>query len=149
MFSVHPFYAEDLAFAAGFSLDWEKLHNSSIMISGASGLIGTFIVDVLMYKNFHDGLNCKIYALGRNLRKAQERFSDYSKNEYFTFIPHDINLPLQNFVDKADYIFHLASNTHPRDYASDPTGTILTNIIGLNNLLDFGRKHRLHCGQFF
>lgn len=105
---------EDLVFAAEASLDWEKLHNSSVLISGASGLIGTFIVDVLMYKNSHDGLNCKIYALGRNLRNAQERFSHYSQNEYFKFIPHDINIPLQNFDEKADTFFTLPA-THTQE----------------------------------
>ena len=34
-----------------------------------------------------------------------------------------------------DYVLHLASNTHPVAYATDPIGTITTNVIALNNLL--------------
>ena len=77
MFSSHPLYLEDVQLTAGLNLNWDKLKDSTLLISGASGLIGTFIVDVIMYKNVHEGLNCRIYALGRNVKKAQERFSSY------------------------------------------------------------------------
>lgn len=141
MFSSHHLYIEDVEFTAGLNLDWDKLKDSSILISGASGLIGTFIVDVIMHKNINEGLNCKIYALGRNAGKAQERFSSYMNDEHFTFTPQDINSPLKDFHGTADYVLHLASNTHPADYAADPVGTILTNIVGLNNLLSFSTEH--------
>lgn len=40
-----------------------------------------------------------------------------------------------------DYILHLASNTYPMPYSTDPIGTITTNIIGVQNLLDFVVEH--------
>ena len=45
-----------------------------------------------------------------------------------------------------DYILHLASNTHPMQYSTDPIGTITTNIIGVQNLLDFAVEH--HASRF-
>lgn len=45
-----------------------------------------------------------------------------------------------------DYILHLASNTHPLQYSTDPIGTITTNIIGVQNLLDFAVDH--HTTRF-
>ena len=141
MFSSHHLYLEDVQLTANLNLSWDKLKDSTILISGASGLIGTFIIDVLMHKNLHEGLNCKIYALGRNSAKAHARFASYMNDEHFTFTAHDINYPLQRFDGTADYVLHLASNTHPADYAADPVGTILTNIIGLNNLLSFSTEH--------
>ena len=50
-------YREDIKYVAGLDLPWEKLSNKSILITGASGLIGSFLIDVLMEKNLH-GLNC-------------------------------------------------------------------------------------------
>ena len=141
MFNSHNLYIEDVNLIAGLNLEWDNLRNSSILISGATGLIGTLLVDVIMHKNLHDGLNCKIYALGRSSNKAHERFSDYFGDEHFTFIAHDINTPLVNFSENPEYVLHMASNTHPKDYASDPVGTILTNILGLNNLLRFSTEH--------
>jgi nucleoside-diphosphate-sugar epimerase len=43
---------------------------------------------------------------------------------------------------KIDYILHLASNTHPMLYSTDPIGTITTNIIGVQNMLEFSVKHK-------
>ena len=45
-----------------------------------------------------------------------------------------------------DYIIHAASNTHPIDYSLDPIGTISSNVIGTNNLLEYGVKH--NCNRF-
>lgn len=55
-------YREDIKYVAGLDLPWEKLSNKSILITGASGLIGSFLIDVLMEKNLH-GLKCKVYHL--------------------------------------------------------------------------------------
>ena len=141
MFCAHHSYIQDVQNTAALNIDWEKLHDSSILISGASGLIGTFLVDVLMFRNEKYGMNCRIYALGRSFTRAQKRFHDYFSNDKFTFTPHDINEPLKDFPGNCDYVMHMASNTHPADYAADPVGTILTNITGLNNLLRFATEH--------
>ncbi|MBQ8007619.1 MAG: NAD-dependent epimerase/dehydratase family protein, partial [Lachnospiraceae bacterium] len=55
---------------------------------------------------------------------------------------YDVKEPLaSDSIEKVDYILHLASNTHPMQYSTDPIGTITTNIIGLQNLLDFAVDH--------
>ena len=139
-------YREDIIYVADLELPWEKLNNKSILITGASGLIGSFLIDVLMEKNSH-GLNCKVYALGRNLDKAKNRFQKYWASSLFEFVSHDINEPLElDNVDQVDFVVHLASNTHPVAYATDPIGTVTANIIGTNNLLKFAVKH--HAKRF-
>ena len=44
-------YLEDVNYVANLNLPWEKLNNKSIMISGATGLIGSMLVDIIMSKN--------------------------------------------------------------------------------------------------
>lgn len=134
-------YQEDVAYVAALDLPWESLKNKSFLISGASGLVGSCLIDVLMKRN-EDGLNCKVYALGRNEKKAKERFEYCWESELFQFIPYDINLPLErDDIGTVDYVLHLASNTHPVAYATDPIGTITTNIIGTYNMLEFAVAH--------
>ena len=137
-----PEYREDVEYVASLPLPWEKLKGKGIMITGASGLIGSFLIDVLMSRNARNDMNCKIYATGRNLQKGEERFKNYLSNKDFHFIPLDIN---ESIIDSShlgtDYILHLASNTHPVQYATDPIGTIKTNIIGLFNLLDLAANN--------
>ena len=131
-------YQEDLKKIAELDLPWEKLENSSFMISGATGMIGTFMIDALLAKD----IGIKIYALGRNAEKARERFDSYFDREDFEFISCDINMPLDIDVESVDYIFHAASSTHPRAYATVPISTITANIIGTNNLLAFAAEHK-------
>lgn len=135
-------YLYDIGYIANSKIPWNKQKDSKILLSGATGLIGSFLIDVIMEKNINDNLNCTIYALGRNEEKFKNRFSKYIDNPLLKFRQYDIKQQL-HFDDLAtvDYVLHLASNTHPLLYATDPIGTITTNIIGLQNLLEFAVKH--------
>jgi nucleoside-diphosphate-sugar epimerase len=138
----HPLYLEDIKKVASQSLPWEKLKNKSLLISGSTGLIGSFLTDVFMYMNHEHGLHCKIYALGRNEEKAKARFAYCFGSPLFMFIPYDVNLPfVRDDIGDVDFVLHLASNTHPIAYSTDPIGTITTNIIGTQNMLDFAYTH--------
>lgn len=140
-------YMEDVRYVAALNLPWEKLQDKSLMLSGATGMIGSFLVDVVFEKNLVDGLNCTVYALGRNEEKAKARFSKFAADPHFVFIPYDVKLPFERRdLGTVDYILHLASNTHPMQYSTDPIGTITTNIIGVQNLLDFAVEH--HSARF-
>lgn len=135
-------YQEDVRYIASLNLPWEKLNNKSILISGASGLIGSCFIDTIMRRN-KEGMNCKVYALGRSIEKANKRFEYCWNSSLFEFIKYDINQPLiKNNIDTIDYVVHLASNTHPVAYATDPIGTITTNIIGTNNMLKFAVENQ-------
>jgi UDP-glucuronate decarboxylase len=137
-------FQEDVAHVAALDLPWQQLQDKSILISGATGLIGSFLVDVIMKRNADYGMNCSVYALGRNEDKAKERFADFLGGKWLQFVQYDINEPLQDDDFAAvDYAVHLASNTHPVAYATDPIGTITTNIIGVKNMLDFCTNHQV------
>ena len=134
-------YLDDVQYVAGLKLPWEKLNNKTIMISGATGLVGSFLVDVLMEKNQSEDLGCTVYALGRNEQKAKKRFSKYTDDPRLVFIPYNVNQPfVRDDLGTIDYVLHLASNTHPMQYSTDPIGTITTNVIGLQNMLEFAVK---------
>lgn len=130
-------------------LNFSNFKDNSILITGGTGLIGSFLIDVLMYRNniFKD--NIKIYMLSRSEEKIKKRFSHYpieklSSNNTgnLIYISEDVTKPFQ-FNNHFDYIIHGASNTHPKAYATDPIGTITTNVIGLNNLLEYGFIHNV------
>lgn len=135
-------YMDDIEHVEALSLPWEKLQDKTVMLSGATGLLGSFLIDVIMEKNITSNLNCTVFALGRNAGNAKQRFSKYAAAEHWRFIPHDVKLPLgSEEIGTVDYVLHLASNTHPIQYSTDPIGTITTNITGLQNMLDFAVKH--------
>lgn len=138
---ANDLYWEDIKLIAAVDLPWDKLHDKSVCLSGATGLLGSFLIDVLMQKNTK-GLDCTVYALGRSEEKASKRFSQWWGNKNLIFLPCDVNFPItRNEIKSIDYVLHLASNTHPMQYSTDPIGTISTNIIGLQNMLDFASTH--------
>ena len=134
-------YLEDVKRIADLDLPWDKFHGKSVMFSGATGMLGSFLVDVLMIKN-EEGLDCTVYELGRSEEKAKDRFSKWIGNPYLIFIPYDVKKPLtRGDLGTIDYVLHMASNTHPLQYSTDPIGTITTNVIGVQNMLEFAIEH--------
>lgn len=135
-------YMEDVKSVGELDLPWDKLRGKSVLLSGATGLLGSFLIDVLLEKNDTDSLDCFVYALGRDGGKARKRFSKHILDRHFSFISYDIKKPfVRDNLGKVDYVLHLASNTHPLQYSTDPIGTITTNIIGVQNMLDFAVEH--------
>lgn len=135
-----PTYRKDLLTAIGATKGIEKLRGSSVMITGATGLIGSFVVDMLLEYNRLEAANIHIYALGRSLRRLENRF-DGAITEYLHFVEHDVNQK-PKFDFQVDYIIHAASNAFPASFAEDPVGTILNNVFGTQYLLDYAKDHR-------
>ena len=132
----HPLYREDVRQVAGLSLPWEQLTGCTVLLTGASGMIGSFLADVLMERNVAYGQGIRVVAMGRNAARGAVRFAAYRGDAAFTFVAHDINTPIRaDEVGTPDYLVHLASNTHPVAYATEPISTITTNIIGTGNVL--------------
>lgn len=121
-------------------IDWEKLSNKTILISGATGMIGTCLVDVLMLRNEIRKSNIHVIAMSRNESKAKERLGKYWNQMQLEYISCDINETIPE-CGHIDYVIHAASNTHPLQYSEDPVGTIASNIIGTKNLLDYAVSH--------
>ncbi|MBR3287381.1 MAG: NAD-dependent epimerase/dehydratase family protein [Bacteroidales bacterium] len=132
----HSLYRTDLVrINTADHLPWEKLKNASVLLSGATGMIGSCLVDAIMYRNVEMSWNCSVYALGRNEKRAATRFARWLDHPCFHFIAADVNNPVNPDLP-VDYVLHLASHTHPVAYATDPIGTITTNIVGTRNMLD-------------
>lgn len=141
--SEHTLYKEDLRkIASAPFLPWSVLQESTLFISGATGMIGSCLIDTIMHMNQEKGLNCKVFALSRNQPKARSRFAEWSDSSLLHIVEGDVNgaIPFPE-GEKCDFVLHLASNTHPVAYATDPIGTITANIIGTKNLLDLA----VHC----
>ena len=81
--------------------------------------------------------------LGAHRRKQKNAFQNGGGDRHLVFLLYNVNQPfVRDDIGTVDYVLHLASNTHPMQYATDPIGTITTNIIGLQNMLDFAVEHR-------
>lgn len=116
---------EEIKSIAGLPYSWGKIKDKTILVSGGTGFIGTSLIELIKYRNQKYGENTKVVSLSRR---------GGTSSKYLECIRADVKQPVQ-YDGKIDYIIHLASNTHPKQYAEDPIGTIMTNICGCNNLL--------------
>ncbi|MDT2737237.1 NAD-dependent epimerase/dehydratase family protein [Enterococcus pseudoavium] len=119
--------------------DWNKINAHSFLIIGATGMIGSYMIDVLMARNENYRSNIHVYAMGRSVERLEQRFSMYLASEFFHVVEADVTQSI-TIDGKIDYVFHGASNTHPRAYATDPIGTIMTNLMGTQQVLDFALR---------
>lgn len=128
-------FSREIELCATINIDWSKLDNKVIMITGATGMVGKYLCDVFLHRNKMFGINTKIIAVGRSEEKFRQRFSNLSETENIIFWKHDVQEP-SDYIGTVDYVIHMASNTHPNLYASDPIGTEMANILGTYHLLN-------------
>ena len=143
MFFNHKLYKDDIHSTALIPIiNWDLFRDKSVLITGATGLIGTFLIDLLMYRNLNYNNNISVFAVSRNKEKANIRFNDYLDSNLFNIIQSN----LQNHFDfnkHIDFIIHGASNTHPILYSTEPINTILLSIQGTKTILDFASANNV------
>lgn len=115
----------------------EKIKSSSILITGGLGLICSAVVDLLVVYNEQKNADIKIYVAARNQDVFEERYGAYP---CVTFVPYDATQQIA-FDIKADYIIHGAGLASPDLYVTKPVETMLSNINGVKNLLEYAREH--------
>lgn len=135
-------YLDSIKKIEQLNYNWDFFKNKTILVAGARGLIGSFLIDVIMNLNKTKNLNCTVIAIGRNKEKMIERFSCYNDCDNLKLYELDINEKIE-LSDEINYIIHGASNTHPLAYSNDPIGTITTNVIGLYNLLNLAVEKKI------
>lgn len=108
---------------------------SRILITGATGLIGSCLADMVACISRDESLGLNLVLSGRSLDSLAKRFE--SDDERISFLRWDV-LGDENCFrgEKYDYIFHCASNAHPALYASQPVETAWANLNGTRHLLE-------------
>src|SRR5437899_6282205 len=114
------------------SIDAEAFREKSVLVSGGSGFLGSWICDVL------SEVGSKIICLDNLSTGVFENVQHLKGTKGFEFEKADVCTYSRN--PKVDMIFHLASRPAPEDYQKHPVETALANATGTDKMLDLARK---------
>lgn len=119
-----------------------EFSGKTVLITGATGLIGSHIVDTLMQLG-----DVNVIALSRSRGKLEKGFAEYIGKPTFRYIAQDVVEPLRMNGLMVDYIFHAAGPISGNEIKTAPVGVIMPNLIGVINLLDFLRLQKANTGK--
>lgn len=131
-------YNADLQKAVS-KLDLSKIQGKSILITGGLGLICSSIVDLLIVANRVKNLNVRIYLAARNKKRFDDKYQWYHD---VCFVEYDA-LETVNFNFNVDYIVCGAGVASPDKYVSEPVETMLSNLTGVKNMLEYARDNNV------
>lgn len=121
---------------------WNLFENSTVLITGATGLIGSLLCRTMLAANDIRNLNIHIYGLIRNKDKAEMIFGEVLHREDFSLVAGDITEPV--LIDgELDYIFHCASVTASRIMVTKPVETLMTAVDGTGNMLKLAKDKKV------
>lgn len=115
-----------------------RLRGKRFCISGAAGLIGSYLIDLLMAANELYGSGIEVWAWDKNESLLKSRFGCYTTSLMHAEL---LNVNADALPDiAADYVIHAASNTSPLDYGSKPVDTIKTNVFGTDRMIELSLR---------
>lgn len=134
-------WISDLDLALSDLSELRELEGSYILITGATGLICSAIVDMLIRYNEQHENKIHVVAACRRYETYYRRFEQYCNRDYLHFAEYDATR-FDNVIEyPVDYIIHGASNASPDKISSEPVETMLANFAGTLNLMQIAKQH--------
>ena len=121
------------------NLPWDKLGGKSCLVTGANGMIATYMVYLLMSLVRDKGMDIRVVALSRDRKRAEELFADFLEDPHFELLIQDVCESIHR-EGGMDYIFHFAGNASPYYIQNDPVGIMKSNLLGTINVLELARE---------
>lgn len=122
-------------------IDWECFRNKTVLVTGATGRLGMYIVEAISKADIDWNLNVTIIALARNEEKLKNVFGASLQLPNIHTLVQDIVEPVR-WIGEIHYIFHTAGMASPRDFTNWPVDTLWGHVQGTRNILELAREKR-------
>lgn len=122
-------------------LPWKQLANKKVFITGATGLIGKYLVYALLHRNDVCGDGITVIALVRNVERAKKILGATPRAD-LQFVEGSLE-QLPEVASEIDYVIHCACPTESRYFVEQPVDTIQTIFSGTRNMLELAREKQV------
>jgi len=126
----------------------KNLEGKKILITGANGMIPSYIVDVISEFNKTSNNPASLILYNKNKTNQNSRLGYLLNDPYVKFIEQDIGKPFE-IKEKIDIILHAASRANPISFKEEPIDTIDANVNGTRTLLDYANQNSIEQFLFF
>lgn len=130
------------------NIDLSSLQNKTVLITGATGMLASYLIYFFIYLNVERNYNIKLLLMVRNINKCHQKFKTYLDSKMIEVLVDDINKPLE-YAGKIDFIIHTASLASPQYYESNPVEVAEPNVIATYHLLKFANEKKISKFLFF
>ena len=122
-------------------IGWERLRDSTVLVTGATGRLGMYIVEALCKADLEWNLNMRVIALARSREKLERVFG--STLDFPNILPlvQDVTDPIE-WEGPVDGIIHTAGLASPMDFTHRPVDTLWGHVAGTRNVLELARMNR-------
>jgi dTDP-glucose 4,6-dehydratase len=116
----------------------EQLRKKRILITGATGFIGKWLLNSLFYANDKENLEISITIITRNSNRFKLSCPDFfSRNDFFCIEADVVDLDFSLFKGMSyDYIIHAATDASADLNERNPKKMFDTIVSGTKNILD-------------
>lgn len=118
----------------------EKLAGKTIAITGANGVVGSYLVEVLHVFNKHTARRpSRIIAITHHPVSSVSRLGHLLGKADISFVSGDVTRTLK-LPFRPDYIIHSASYASPKLYLVKPIETMEANSVGTKQMLELAKR---------
>lgn len=110
------------------------MEGKHILITGGAGFLGIHLCHALLERGH------TVVSIDNLMTGSRDSIMELECQPNFRFIEQDIREKF-DIPDRMDEIYNLACPASPLQYQKDSIGTILTNVEGMRNVLELGRKY--------
>ena len=139
----------DLEQIVKLNINWDRFKNKTVFVSGGAGLLPSYLVQSLLHVNRLHNLKLKVICMSRSSESLNKRLGYWLNDPSLKIIIHDVTRPIPVEIMPSDFVIHAASQASPKFYAIDPVGTLLTNTVGTQHLLEYAVRSKAERFMFF
>ena len=124
-----------------------------VLITGGAGFIGSHLIKKILLTTDWEVVSLDCLNYSGNLNRIHYLLSNYSIKNRLKIVYHDlrasINDTTKKIINNIDYIIHMAAKPHVDQSIADPLDTVMNNVVGTCNILNYAKDVGVRCSDEF